>query len=341
MKKCSMVLLSWLMIFSICGFGLAEAPSEGAFFDSHLHYLDFIQESDGFEKLVQKMDECHVEKAVIFGMAMAKQWDANMPEAPAYYLSNDSRTYYYSGTDHLLLNALRAQPESIRSRFYPFVCGVNPNDMYAADQIRKLLEMYPGEIFGIGELMSRHDDLTALTYGEPPRADHPAFLRIFDLAAEYDIPVLIHHNISTSYEARPLYLQEMRNALAHNRDARIIWAHVGISRRVEVADLLSITENMLAENPNLFYDISWVVYDDYIAKDEQSLAEWAALIEKYPNRFMIGSDKVGHWDTYPNEITKYEPLLRLLSPETAQALRYDNIMMQVDPEYQQQLLPAA
>jgi hypothetical protein len=70
--------------------------------------------------------------------------------------------------------------------------------------------MYPGQIYGIGELMSRHDDLTALTYGEPPRADHPALLAIFDLAAEYNLPVLIHHNISGSNIDNPLYLSEMQ-----------------------------------------------------------------------------------------------------------------------------------
>ncbi len=348
MKRIGLFLFVLYTVFAItlsvgsAEISAANAPDMAPIVDSHLHYLDFIQNSDGFEKLVKKMDECGVAKAVVFGMAMAKQWDENMPDAPSYYLSNDSRTYYYSGTDHLLLNALKAQPEDIRSRFYPFVCGVNPNDMYAADQIRRLLEMYPGEIYGIGELMSRHDDLTALTYGEPPRADHPALLRIFDLAAEYDLPVLIHHNISASYESSPLYLHEMERALAHNRNARIIWAHVGISRRIEVEDLLGITDRMLRENDNLYYDISWVVYDDYIAKDETSLKAWAALIEKYPDRFMIGSDKVGHWDTYPDEITKYAPLLNLLQPDTAQALRYDNIMWQIDPSLvQQALLPAA
>ena len=41
--------------------------------DSHLHYLDFLQQTDGFEELVEKMDDAGVIKAVIFGMAMAKQ----------------------------------------------------------------------------------------------------------------------------------------------------------------------------------------------------------------------------------------------------------------------------
>ena len=42
---------------------------------------------------------------------------------------------------------------------------------------------------------------------------------------------------------------------------------------------------------------------------------------------MIGSDKVGHWDTYPEEITKYYPLLERLSTETATKLCSDNILV--------------
>ena len=53
---------------------------------------------------------------------------------------------------------------------------------------------------------------------------------------------------------------------------------------------------------------------------------WAAVIEKYPDRFMIGSDKVGHWKTYPAEIVKYYDLLDRLAPETAQKLCRDNIL---------------
>jgi len=38
--------------------GLAEtADSSYPIIDAHLHYLDFLQETDGFEKLAAKMDE--------------------------------------------------------------------------------------------------------------------------------------------------------------------------------------------------------------------------------------------------------------------------------------------
>ena len=34
-------------------------------------------------------------------------------------------------------------------------------------------------------------------------------------------------------------------ALAHNRDCKIIWAHMGVSRRVDVKDLAEIVGDLL------------------------------------------------------------------------------------------------
>jgi hypothetical protein len=173
-----------------------EAPSETIRYDivdSHLHYVDFIQRSDGFAALTDAMDLAGVSRAVIFGLGIAKQWDEDVDRAPKYYLSNDSRCYYYSGTDFIVAEELLAQPAEVRDRFLPFCCGINGNDRFAAEHIRQLLRLYPKFWRGIGEIMSRHDDLTALTYGEPPHLDHPAFKGVFDLGAEEGLPVLVHH----------------------------------------------------------------------------------------------------------------------------------------------------
>ena len=223
------------------------------------------------------------------------------------------------------MRELQRQPQEIRQRFFPFVGGINPNDRNSAKYLRQIIDLYPGMIYGIGELMSRHDDLTALTYGEPPRADHPALLEVYDLAAELNMPVLLHHNITGVYMTEVLYLEEMKAALAHNRDANIIWAHVGISRRITVPNevIIGITETMLSENKNLYYDISWVVFEDFILPNVDA---WAALINKYPDRFLIGSDKVGHWETYPQEITKYDQLLDVLSEDAKRMVSGDNVL---------------
>lgn len=315
----------------------SDEPIRYDIIDSHLHFLDFTQNSDGFPALVKAMDAAGVSKSVVFGMPMTKKWDCFMREKPTYYLSNDSRCYYCSGTDYMLANELLAQPEEVQSRFMPFCCGVDGTDRYAAEQLQKLIRAYPGFWKGIGEIMSRHDDLTALTYGEGIHMDSPAFRDIYDFAASENLPVLVHHNISPQNAAAPIYEEELIAALEHNRSCKIIWAHIGVSRRIEIEDLLIIAGRLLKENPNLYVDISWLVFDNYIRGDviaphhrADMEDTWAALIEHYPDRFMIGSDKVGHFASYPREITKYYSLLDRLKPETQMKLCRGNVQRLVN-----------
>ena len=311
-----------------------DAPPRYNIVDSHLHFLDFTQDSDGFLPLAEAMDACGVSEAVVFAMPMTKKWDYLMKDRPMYYMSNDSRCYYYSATDHILANELLSVPETVRRRFHPFLCGFDCTDKYAATQIERLLRMYPNFWCGIGELMSRHDDLTALTYGEGIHMDSPAFRMVFDLAADYELPVLVHHNLSPQYAAYPIYEEELHRALEHNRKCKIIWAHVGVSRRIEMEELLIIAGNLLHSHPNLYVDISWIFFDNYVRGDLMKgdvdtsiyVDMWAALIEKYSDRFMIGSDKVGHWADYPKEIGKYYLLLDALTKETAERLCRKNAL---------------
>ena len=306
--------------------------------DSHLHFLDFTQASDGFRPLARAMDMAGVSGAVIFGMPIVKKWDVFMKERPLYYMSDDSRCYYYSATDHILAHELLDQSDEMRKRFHPFCCGVDCTDKYAADQLDRLLNMYPKFWCGIGEIMSRHDDLTALTYGEGIHMDSPAFCRVFDLAADHDLPVLVHHNISPQNAKNPLYREELERALSYNRKTKIIWAHVGVSRRIEMEELLIIAGELLHDHPNLYVDISWVFFENYIRGDllsrlmhgeeKPSLYAdmWAALIEKHSDRFMIGTDTVAHWANYPHEISKYYLILDRMRPETTKKICRDNIL---------------
>jgi len=105
----------------------------------------------------------------------------------------------------------------------------------------------------------------------------------------------------------------------------MILAHAGVSRRVIVEDLPGLLDRVLAEHGrHVYIDLSWVVFEDYILKD---LDGWAALIEKFPDNFMIGSDKVGRFDTYRREIRKYNRLLGALeNPATVAKLASGNFL---------------
>ena len=181
--------------------------------------------------------------------------------------------------------------------------------------------------------MSRHDDLTALTYGEAPHVNGRAFLDVFDLAAEEKLPVLVHHNITAQSEERILYRNELEDALAYNRNCNIIWAHIGISRRVEVQHLITIASELLDTHPNLYVDISWLVYDYYFLDrfpnqyiDGDSLSDWTRFMIRYQDRVLLGTDKVGHWATYPAEVVKYYSLLDTLPAEVVEKNCRSNVL---------------
>ena len=44
-------------------------------------------------------------------------------------------------------------------------------------------------------------------------------------------------------------------------------------------------------------DLSWAVYDQVIERKKEIETEWIELIEDFPDRFTVGSDKIGHCQT--------------------------------------------
>ena len=70
--------------------------------DSHIHVVDFLQDSEGLPALLQQMDQAGVDRAVIFGMPVIKKWNFFDEEEPHYYLDDNARCYYYSYTDQMV-----------------------------------------------------------------------------------------------------------------------------------------------------------------------------------------------------------------------------------------------
>ncbi|HCO64157.1 MAG TPA: 5-oxo-L-prolinase, partial [Alcanivorax sp.] len=293
--------------------GLASA-GEGGWVDAHLHYVDFMQQSDGSEAMLAAMDEAGVEDAWLFGLPVVKKWQQDAPRRPRYYLGDEAPLYYYSATDDIVAGAVRDLPEDQRRRLAPFISGFNPTDMNAARHVQALIERYPGLWRGIGEVITRHDDLTALTAGETARANHPALMKVYRLAARHDLPVLLHSNLTSLREETPIYLGELEDALRSNPDTRFVLAHAGTSGGVEkrqapLATLNEIIRALLERYDNLYVDLSWSVREHYLIKDGEPRAAWVALIEDHPDRFVLGSDVVGHFDSIGAILGEYRPLL--------------------------------
>ena len=159
-------------------------------------------------------------------------------------------------------------------------------------------------------------------------------LRICKFAGENYLPVSIHHNIAPvsrpGLERPPVYLDELVELFRYcheepgsvRRSTVFIWCHAGTSRRVQVDDLPYWIEEVLKVfSEHVAIDLSWLVWENYIKDD---LNTWTTLIEKYPTRFMLGSDVVGGSTNAAEELTQFVPLLEQLKPKTAKLVARDN-----------------
>jgi hypothetical protein len=296
------------------------------FADCHLHLVDFLQRTDGIRAALSAMDSCGVEDAVVSGMPLVKEWPQSERMRPEYYLDDDSRCYWYSATDVLVARQVLSLPPDQQTRFHPTICGFNGADRNAVEHIKRMIDWYPNFWQGIGEVMTRHDDLSALTYGDTARADNLALSAVFAFAGEHDLPVFLHSNIGSIWKHEPIYLPEVEEAVRAHPQTRFVWCHAGVSRRIEIPTLTRDLERMLATYPNLYVDVSWVVYETNLLKNGKPDGQWVRLIEEFPDRFMIGTDKVGHFADYPQEIRKYYTFLDALDPSTARKLARENLL---------------
>lgn len=324
-----------LMPLLLCGAALACLPAvplaERIYSDAQLHYVNFVQETDGMEALFAAMDEARIQDVAIMGLGVAKKWEESAPREPRYYMGDEAPVYYYSATDALLATAILALPASQQQRLHPFIAGFNPTDMNAVRHVELMLDMHPGLWKGIGEILTRHDDLTALTKGETPRANHPALEAVYRLAAERSLPVILHSNLTSKREREPIYREELEEALAGHPDTRFIWAHAGTSAEIhryqgQIRSLDTIVSELLGTHDNLYIDLSWTVLEPYLLEDGKPAASWLALIEQYPERFMIGTDLVGRFDSLGKNIQGFDQFLDALPEEVADKVARTNFL---------------
>jgi hypothetical protein len=288
---------SVLLALVVGGCASAATAGQRQWTDAHLHYVDFMQESEGPQAMMAAMDDAGVERAWVFGLPVMKKWQAEAPRRPRYYLGDEAPLYYYSATDDIVAQAVLSLPKDQQARLQPFISGFNPTDMHAAEQIERLIERYP------------------------------ALMRVYAMAGRYDLPVLLHSNLTSLREETPIYLGELEEALDAHPGTRFLLAHAGTSGGIEerqgpLGTLPPILRALLSRYDNLFIDLSWSVKDHYLIDDGEPNEEWLTLIREFPNRFTLGTDLVGHFDSMGKVMEEYDPLLDALPKKVAQQLSH-------------------
>jgi hypothetical protein len=106
--------------------------------------------------------------------------------------------------------------------------------------------------------------------------------------------------------------------MRHNPGARIIWAHTGFGLAGERVSA------MLAKYPKLWGELS---YRSGIVDGSGKLTpEWRALFERYPDRFLLGSDTwvPERWASYGEMMAGYRRWLAQLPPTVAKQIAHGN-----------------
>lgn len=184
-------------------------------------------------------------------------------------------------------------------------------------------QLRTGQFKGLGEVLLLH-------YAIPQRgaphisipADSPAALRALDLAAEYQVPIVIH------MEAEDETLKQLARALEQKREPAVIWAHAGRA----TADTV---DRFLAAYPNLYIDLAALSRAHRYGAERNPISdpqgvltpEWKALLIKYQDRVLAGSDTPfpDLWGSfYVRAIQGVRALIQQLPEEVAEKIAFRN-----------------
>jgi hypothetical protein len=325
--------------------GAAPAADAYLYNDSHFHLTNYVQQGTPVADYLAIMGD-KVGRSTLFGIPLQQTWsyENSGDFAPTYYLQSDAPLYYYSFTDAFIAMAYRSLPQAERARLDPMITGFNPADMYAVDHIRRVLETFPGVFTGIGEFSIHKEFVSAKVAGNTATLTDPALDRILEFAAESGLVVILHCDIDMPFAKQgqePVYLAQMKDLLRRHPRSTIIWAHTGLGRIVHPPNSQAVggagTTNpnhrailaAMLEDPTLghvYYDISWDEVAKYAVSSPEIERATAELFNRYPDRFLFGTDNVAPKDqaTQLRVFHLWDRIFAQLTPEASLAIRRGN-----------------
>ncbi|MBI3076624.1 MAG: amidohydrolase family protein [Deltaproteobacteria bacterium] len=193
---------------------------------------------------------------------------------------------------------------------------------------------------GFGELAAEH---LSFRPGHPyisAPPHHPLFLLLADIAASHDVPIDLHME-AVAAEDLPLpgglqsppnpgtlteNISALERLLAHNRDARIVWAHAGWDNTGERT--VALMRRLLRDHPNLYMNIKLRPRNvDNRPTDAAGRlrAGWLDLLRSFPDRFTLGLDAKYPEDTADSGLFQLtEDFLSQLPPDLANKVGHQN-----------------
>ncbi|HEX6851411.1 MAG TPA: amidohydrolase family protein [Candidatus Polarisedimenticolaceae bacterium] len=310
-------------------FAAALAAPSYELHDAHFHLTNYVQQGTDVRDFLKIMGT-KVGRSTLFGIPLQQTWSyGNSGDfAPTYYLQSDAPLYYYSFTDAWIAMAYKSLSPVEQARLDPMITGFNPADMYAVDHIRRVLTTFPGVFSGIGEFTIHKEFVSSKIAGETASLTNPALDRVLDFAGEVGLVVILHNDVDMPFPKPgqdPWPVRQLGELLRRHPATTVIWAHMGVGRIVHpVTDQLGMIERALADPAlaHVFLDISWDETAKYVLATPEGLARTAALINRFPDRFLFGTDEVApqSQEKYLKVYDLYAPLFAQLAPDAKEKL---------------------
>lgn len=164
-------------------------------------------------------------------------------------------------------------------------------------------QLKTGKYYGVGETNLRYYTGNGGAIIPPPAIyvapDTPLWLELVDLSAQYHVPISFHF-VPDDATANAAF----EKMLSHNKDATLIWAHLGFNNMTLNSTTLS---GYLLRHPNLYFDTAGVQnMQNPLSQPNSNWArladqsnngrlneEWRKFFETWNSRVLFGSDAGG------------------------------------------------
>ena len=139
-------------------------------------------------------------------------------------------------------------------------------------------------------------------------ANGPVAVKLMKLAQQKQLVVMAHVDDAA-----------IDLLMAHAPQARLVWAHTGIGGAP-----VARVEQLLARYPTLMGELSY--RPGLTCADGLLCPEWLALMTRYPDRFLIGSDTWtnSRWTDYEDLMAGYRRWLGALPADIARRIAWEN-----------------
>lgn len=204
---------------------------------------------------------------------------------------------------------------------------VATDNVYFRDLFRDARDLFAkGTIKGFGELHTNNESSGPLAFRRKIETDNPVIRKFYSIANEFTGFIQLH----TQHNAQ--FTEDILRLTADFPDTLTILSHcLPLGQPDDLVNLFKQRKNIMCElsaTGELHNRLARVNRPGRAYSAEGLRPKWKALIEAYPDRFMLGSDTCCGWDAhYTEAITEIRTnLLPYLREDVIELVAYKNAL---------------